>query len=105
VRLSEFLDYPGLKMELVRLKDKGQITIPVSIREEIAAQVGDLFAIEVDEGRIVLKAQDINSRPAATQPEKVAARTFASWIGSAKGVFASVAEVDEYIRAERSQWD
>jgi AbrB family looped-hinge helix DNA binding protein len=92
-------------MEMVRLKDKGQITIPVSIREEIAAQIGDLFAITVDEGRIVLKAQEINSRSTATRSEKHATPTFASWIGSAKGVFASVAEVDEYIRAERSQWD
>ena len=37
-------------MEIVRLKDKGQITIPASIREEIAAQIGDLFAMTVDEG-------------------------------------------------------
>ena len=91
-------------MEIVRLKDKGQITIPASIREELNAQLGDFFAVSVHEGEIVLKPQSLAPQQQdAVAPEKKPAPS--SWFGSVKGVYASVEEIDAYIKAERSQWE
>ncbi len=92
-------------MEIVRLKDKGQVTIPASIREEIAAQAGDLFSIVVDGDSIILRPQEITAR--RELPKSLAKKgvDIRPWIGSAKGVFTSVEEIDEYIRAERDKWD
>lgn len=91
-------------MEIVRLKDKGQVTIPASIREELNAQLGDFFSIAVQEGAIVLKPQSLAAREReAALPKKPESPS--SWFGSVKGVYSSMEEVDAFIKAERSQWD
>jgi AbrB family looped-hinge helix DNA binding protein len=88
-------------MEIVRLKDKGQVTIPAAIREELNAQLGDFFAVSVENGSIVLKPQALSpalsERPLDPKPS--------SWFGSARGIYSSVEEIDAFIQAERAQWD
>jgi bifunctional DNA-binding transcriptional regulator/antitoxin component of YhaV-PrlF toxin-antitoxin module len=37
----------GTVMEIVRMKDKGQVTIPAALREELNAQVGDFFSMSL----------------------------------------------------------
>ena len=93
-------------MPLVTMKDKGQVTIPAAIRDEIDAHQGDVFEVVVSEGCIILKPQDVVSR--ATRQERLAARSgvdITPWIGSGKGLFKTPEEVDAFIRAERAQWD
>jgi AbrB family looped-hinge helix DNA binding protein len=89
-------------MEIVRLKDKGQITIPAALREELKAQVGDFFSISVEDGAYVVKRLSLASgAPQSERPKKKPS----SWFGSVKGVYTSVEEIDAFIKAERAQWD
>ena len=44
-------------------------------------------------------------RPAAPTPQSGEPRPLSSFIGTGRGGFKSVREVDEYIRAERDAWD
>jgi AbrB family looped-hinge helix DNA binding protein len=91
-------------MEIVRLKDRGQITLPAAIREELNAQLGDFFAMTVEDGAIVMKPQALAARLQPSEaPRKKQAPS--SWFGSVKGVYASAEEIDAYITAERAQWD
>jgi bifunctional DNA-binding transcriptional regulator/antitoxin component of YhaV-PrlF toxin-antitoxin module len=89
-------------MEIVRLKDKGQITIPAALREELKAQVGDFFAMSVEDDAFVMRRQTLASAaPQSEMPKKKPS----SWFGSVKGVYSSVEEIDAFIKAERAQWD
>lgn len=41
-------------MQLVRLKDKGQVTLPMKVRTAIGAEIGDVFEVEIRGEEIVL---------------------------------------------------
>ena len=92
-------------MEFVRLKEKGQVTIPVSVRAEIDAQAGDLFSIAVEGDSIILRPQEVAPRQESAKIVKKKGVDIGPWIGSAKGTFASIDDVDEFMRAEREKWD
>jgi AbrB family looped-hinge helix DNA binding protein len=89
-------------MEIVRLKEKGQITIPAALREELNAQVGDFFSASVEDGAVILKPQTMSDPVSRSESPR---KDLSSWFGSAKGVYASVEEIDAFIKAERDQWD
>jgi AbrB family looped-hinge helix DNA binding protein len=42
-------------MPLVKVKEKYQVTIPASIREQLSLNVGDMLEAELEDNRIVLK--------------------------------------------------
>lgn len=42
-------------MELVRVKSKFQITIPVSLREKAGIKIGDMLDVTFENGHIVLR--------------------------------------------------
>jgi len=54
-------------MPLVRMKEKGQVTIPAAVREAIAAHKGDMFEVTVVDGAIVLTPQEVIAR---SKPEQ-----------------------------------
>ena len=90
-------------MSLATLKEKGQITVPANIRRQIQAHKGDIFNFEVVNGRVVMTPQ----MQAATQPRTKQRKgaDIGKYIGSMKGKFGCVEEIDEYIRNERDSWD
>jgi AbrB family looped-hinge helix DNA binding protein len=90
---------------LVRLKDKGQVTIPVDVRQQLAASTGDLFDVQVVEGAIVLRPATVSAQAspfAGVTPKGV---DITRWIGAGRGLFGTREDVDAFIRAERAQWD
>jgi len=91
-------------MTLVKLKGKGQVTIPAAVRAQISAHQGDMFEIGVANGNIVLKPRDVVSRkrPSATRSRKGV--DISAWIGSGRGLFHSPEEAAEFIKSERSSW-
>ncbi len=97
---------------LVKLKQKGQITIPALLRERIAAVQGDVFDIDIVDGKIVLNPQGVVSRKSNIDEHKPSdffvkrkPVDISQWIGSGKGLFETVEDVDTFIRHERAQWD
>jgi AbrB family looped-hinge helix DNA binding protein len=90
----------GLIMH-VRLKEKGQVTIPAALRAQIHAETGDVFEAVVDSGNIVLRPQIISERGNL----KTKGVDIRKWMGAGKGLFNTPAEVQAFIRAEREQWE
>lgn len=89
-------------MPLVRLKDKGQVTIPAAVREQIAAHEGDMFDVGVENGAIVLRPQLFVGKASAEGAKGV---DIGRWIGAGKGSFKSPEEADEFIHRERALWE
>ena len=52
-------------MPLVKIKEKGQLTLPAKIRERHGLNVGDYVEVTEDGNRIVLVPQDVAPRHAA----------------------------------------
>jgi AbrB family looped-hinge helix DNA binding protein len=92
-------------MTLVKLKEKGQLTIPAAVREQISAHKGDVFEVAVTNGNIVLKPQDVISRKQKSNAKSKKGVDIASWIGSGKGLFKSPEEAAAFIKSERASWD
>ena len=92
-------------MSLVKLKEKGQVTIPVQLRQQLSARPGDLFEVTIADGNIVLKPQDVTLRPNVAENSEKPGVDISDYIGSAKGIFTSPYDVDAYISAARAQWE
>lgn len=94
-------------MEIVKLKDKGQVTIPAAIRQKLAASEGDLFAIDVVDGAIRLTPCEV-AMSNISGPRKVAAvrqgTDISGWIGAGRGGFMTPGEAEDFIRREREKW-
>jgi AbrB family looped-hinge helix DNA binding protein len=87
-------------MSLVKLKEKGQVTIPAAVRAELAAHIGDVFEVTVANGNIVLKPQEVVSR----KSQKRKAVDISKYIGAAKGLFGDPKTIDAMVRKERDSW-
>jgi AbrB family looped-hinge helix DNA binding protein len=92
-------------MSIVKLKEKGQVTIPASVREQISAHKGDVFEVAVSNGNIVLKPLDIVTRKKAPAAKHKSGVDISTWIGAGKGLFHSPEEAADFIARERASWD
>ena len=90
-------------MILSKLKDNGQITLPVGIREQINAQKGDIFSFEIVDNQVIMNLQKLTS--VGSKNSEKERKDLSNWIGSKPGVFKTAQEVDEFIRKERDLWD
>lgn len=52
-------------MSLVRVKNKFQVVIPESVRDEISVQVGDMLEAKVERGKITLTPKSLVDREIA----------------------------------------
>jgi AbrB family looped-hinge helix DNA binding protein len=52
----------GAAMSLVRVKDKGQVTLPAKLRARHGLDVGKYLEVREESGRIVLIPQDVAPR-------------------------------------------
>ena len=89
----------------VRMKDKGQVTIPAPLRDQIQAVVGDIFEASVEGGNIILRPQVISARDTMRVNTKPKGVDIGKWVGAGKGLFKTPGEADAFIRAERDQWE
>ncbi len=87
-------------MSVTKLKEKGQITLPVDVRKEINAQKGDIFDVQVDNGKVIMTLQRLV--PVNQEPTTIDLSRF---VGAASGAFGSVEEIDDTIRKDRETWD
>jgi len=90
-------------MPTARLKQKRQITVPAEICRLIQADKGDVFNFEFDGEKIIMRLQ--RSSLAKEKKSHAEGVDISQYIGSMKGSFGSVDQIDAYIRNERASWD
>lgn len=95
-------------MSLIRVKKKYQVTLPPKVRKAVNLRQGDLLDVEVRDGVIMLYPQSVKRQVSVEpSPEEKEARfnMLMSYLGAAKGLYASKQEIDDHIRQEREAWD
>lgn len=93
------------KMPLSTLKDKGQITLPSAVRKKLHADKGDIFNFEVVGEKVIMTLQKLV--PARDRQGKAQTKgtDISKYIGSMKGAYGPVEQIDDYIRKERDSWN
>jgi AbrB family looped-hinge helix DNA binding protein len=92
-------------VETVQLDENFEIAIPASIYKRVGAKIGDLISISVENGRVILEPYEAADCPKNTDADTKAGQRNSDWFGSVQGVYVGVEEIDEYIRAERADWE
>jgi len=92
-------------MPLATLKDKGQITLPADIRRKLHADKGDIFNFEVVDDKVVMTLQKLVPSKENELKKHASGVDISKYIGSMRGKFGSVNEIDDYINKERNSWD
>lgn len=76
----------------VTLSSKRQITVPAEFFRFLQLKEGQKLIVELEGDKMIIKAR----------PESLTK----ALMGSAKGVYGNVpAEIDEYVKKERREWD
>ncbi len=93
-------------MPLVKLKQKGQLTPPVGIRQQLGLSEGDVLEADVEKGRIVLTPKAVIDRRAAAvaHMRAMAAEARKRWEAEGKteeDMERLINETVEEVRAER----
>lgn len=93
-------------MPLATLKEKGQITLPSEIRKRIHASKGDMFDVEVIDGKVIMTPQRLVPTKDARGEKKKKPLDLSKYVGATSGTYGDTAEeVDAYVRNERDSWD
>ncbi len=58
-------------MSIVKVKTKGQVTLPTAIRERVGLNIGDLLEAKIERGNIVLTPQSLVDRHIAESLEQI----------------------------------
>lgn len=86
--------------ELVRLREKFQITIPVDLRRQLALHEGDYLEVSLDGDGIVLRPQGVAN---ATGKQ---ARSILDFLSDpVPGGGRTRTEIDAALNADRDSWD
>ncbi len=91
-------------MPLVKLKQKGQLTLPVEIRRELALDEGDVLEAQVKDGKILLTPKELVDRrreAAFKRIEAIAAR--ARWEAEGKTEEEMERLIEEEVEAVRAE--
>ncbi len=93
-------------MPIVKLKQKGQLTLPVEIRRELALDEGDVLEAQVKDGRIVLTPKELVDRrreAAFKRIDEIAERARARWEAEGKTEEEMERLIEEEVEAVRAQ--
>jgi len=85
----------------VQVKQKYQVTIPVILRKQLDINEGDTLEVSIKNWYILFTPKEIVNK----RTSKPVKSNLSSYIGSEKGLFSSVEEVDNFIRNERNLWE
>lgn len=83
--------------ELVRVKDKFQVTIPAQVRAVISIQTGDYLEASAFQGGILLRPKRVSD------PQK-ASLTILDFLRRKPGVARTQSEIDAALNAQRDAW-
>ena len=83
--------------ELVRVKDKFQVTIPVEVRASISIQTGDYLEASVYEGGILLRPKRISDPKGATS-------SILDFLRKKRTAARTKSDIDAALNAQRDAW-
>lgn len=83
--------------DLVRVKDKFQVTIPVTVRATISIQTGDYLEASVHEGGILLRPKRVSDRQGA-------APSILDFLRKKRSVKRSKSNIDALLNTQRDEW-
>lgn len=91
-------------MPLVKLKDRGQITLPVEIRRALNLESGALLEAKLEDGRVVLVPQTVVSREQAFEDIKqIALRARKRWKADGKSEDDIERLIEQAVRETRNE--
>jgi AbrB family looped-hinge helix DNA binding protein len=94
--------------DLVRVKDKFQVTLPAAVRRELAVQEGDYLEATVNADGILLRparlAAASSSAPAPAPAPAKPAKGLTAFIAASRPGQRSRAEIDAALLADRNTW-
>jgi bifunctional DNA-binding transcriptional regulator/antitoxin component of YhaV-PrlF toxin-antitoxin module len=80
----------------IRVRDKGQVTLPMSIVRDAHIQPNDVLSVDYRNGVIMMYVND-------AQPKK---RSVQNLVGMTSGLYGrSAADIDAYLSADRDSWE
>lgn len=85
--------------ELVRIKEKFQVTLPASVRRSIALHTGDYLEALVVGGDIVLRPTQVADRPA---PGRLSLTAF---LNERRHIARTREDIDRTLSADRDAWN
>jgi AbrB family looped-hinge helix DNA binding protein len=85
--------------ELVRVKDKFQVTIPVALRRQLAVQEGDYLEATVGQDGIVFRPQKLVNASTARK------LTLLDFLKESRPSERSRDDIDATLKADRDTWD
>ena len=77
-------------MNIVKVKDKYQVTIPTSVRKKVGIEVGDILEIKAERDGVVLSLQSVISKRLAHAIQEVESGQTHGPFKSARELFASL---------------
>ena len=81
-------------MSMVKVRERGQITLPPEIVDAANLKAGDCLEVQVENGKLVMTLSETS-----LSKRKV---TFSEMFGAGPGVFGSPEEADAFIAAGRA---
>lgn len=88
--------------DLVRVKDKYQVTLPVALREQLAVKEGDYLEVTVRDDGLLLRPQRLT--PSATAAHKRATKLLA-FLRQTPTKTRTRKSIDATLLADRATWD
>ena len=93
-----------MTMPYVRVKQKYQVTIPISLRKKLRLNEGDTLEIKEQDGNLILIPQVMKEREIRHTAENPSLQSMID-VNSDSCLYKSAKEVDDYIRNLRDEWN
>lgn len=98
VVLSNFPTMDVIMGDLVRIKEKFQVTIPASLRDEVHLQTGDYLEATIYQDGILLRPKRLADAP-KRRP------SILEFLQESRTATRSREEIDAALAADRASWD
>ena len=83
--------------ELVRVKDKFQVTIPAEVRAVVAIRTGDYLEVSAVPEGILLRPKNVVDPPGTS-------KTILDFLRASRGVSRTKSDIDAALKTQRDEW-
>ena len=90
-------------MSIVKVKTKGQVTLPTAIREQAGLNIGDLLEAKIERGKITLTPKTLIGRRLAEGLKDIEAGRTQGPFNTAEELVTSLHQATKKSRAKKSK--